>query len=131
MVFCNTLGSCRAVDFAFAEASVPHLAYHGDIPLDERKVGRNLSELEVKSEAGIKSACLPCAESPGHMTFIMLACAQMHPGTDIKGTDTAEACPGSPFWSIHPLPLGSPATQHPQVHHQRIFCINPGYRREP
>ena len=39
MVFCNTLDSCRAVDYALSDEGIAHVGYHGDIPLDRRKVG--------------------------------------------------------------------------------------------
>lgn len=45
MVFCNTAASCRAVQFALSEVSVPSLAYHGELNsaarLDNLKLFRN------------------------------------------------------------------------------------------
>ena len=37
MVFCNTLASCRAAEHHLAEASLPTLCYHGDVPPEERR----------------------------------------------------------------------------------------------
>ena len=66
MVFCNTLDSCRAVDFAFAEASVPRVAYHGDIPLDERKAA--LKQFNQPSTSG-----RPAQEAPRLMVCTDIA----------------------------------------------------------
>ena len=37
MVFCNTLGSCRAAEHFLGERDLATVCYHGDIPLAERK----------------------------------------------------------------------------------------------
>ena len=37
MVFCNTLGSCRATEHYLREKDVHTLCYHGDVPLDGRR----------------------------------------------------------------------------------------------
>eukprot|EP00890_Picochlorum_soloecismus_P001414 jgi/Picsp_1/2273/NSC_05737-R1_protein len=38
VVFCNTLNSCRAVEHYLREGDIGTVCYHGDIPVDERKV---------------------------------------------------------------------------------------------
>lgn len=38
MVFCNTLGSCRAVEHYLSEQGIPTVCYHGDVPVSERKI---------------------------------------------------------------------------------------------
>lgn len=36
LVFCNTVKSCRAAEFGLREVDIPALAYHGEVPSDER-----------------------------------------------------------------------------------------------
>lgn len=36
MVFCNTLGSCRAVDHFLQERGTNSVNYHGAVPAEER-----------------------------------------------------------------------------------------------
>ena len=38
IVFCNTLDSCRAVEHYCSEQGFPTVCYHGDVPLEERKI---------------------------------------------------------------------------------------------
>ena len=75
MVFCNTLGSCRAVDFAFAEASVPRVAYHGDVPLDERKAA--LKQFNQPSTSGKTAEEVPrlmvCTDIAARCAIMSLA----------------------------------------------------------
>ena len=49
MVFCNTLGSCRATEHYLREKDVHTLCYHGDVPLD----GRRQAIQEFTSEPGM------------------------------------------------------------------------------
>jgi superfamily II DNA/RNA helicase len=37
MVFCNSIASCRAVDYFLAENDVPTVCFHGDMPIASRK----------------------------------------------------------------------------------------------
>ncbi|GAX11778.1 hypothetical protein FisN_7Lh160 [Fistulifera solaris] len=51
MVFCNTAASCRAVQFALSEVSVPSLAYHGELNsaarLENLKLFRSSDQSQV------------------------------------------------------------------------------------
>ncbi|KAK9809038.1 hypothetical protein WJX72_008266 [[Myrmecia] bisecta] len=38
MVFCNTLDSCRATEHFLQERAVPTVCYHGDVPLNDRRL---------------------------------------------------------------------------------------------
>jgi len=57
MVFCNTLASCRATEHHLAEAGLPTLTYHGDIPLGGRKEA--IEEFEGEAE---KQPILVCTD---------------------------------------------------------------------
>jgi superfamily II DNA/RNA helicase len=37
LVFCNTMGSCRAVEHFCVDNSIPSVCYHGDMPIPQRK----------------------------------------------------------------------------------------------
>lgn len=47
MLFCNTLDSCRAVEHHLRERNIDTVCYHGDVPLEERKMAiRKFSGLD-------------------------------------------------------------------------------------
>ena len=66
MVFCNTVGSARAVEHAMRESGLPALTYHGDINSIERR-----TNLEKFKEGGVNFlVCTDIASRGLDMPFV-------------------------------------------------------------
>ena len=58
MIFCNTVGSCRAAQHALAEAGLPSLCYHGEL----NSAARSENLLKFRSGDSPESAILVCTD---------------------------------------------------------------------
>ncbi|KAI2501378.1 hypothetical protein MHU86_13114 [Fragilaria crotonensis] len=58
MIFCNTVGSCRAAQHALAEAGLPSLCYHGEL----NSAARSENLLKFRSGDSEESAILVCTD---------------------------------------------------------------------
>ena len=58
MIFCNTVGSCRAAQHALAEAGLPSLCYHGEL----NSAARSENLLKFRSGDSDESAILVCTD---------------------------------------------------------------------
>ena len=71
VVFCNTLSSCRAVEHYLREGDIATVCYHGDIPVDERKVA-------ISKFAGTH-------QGDSGMSYVLVATDLAARGLDIPG----------------------------------------------
>lgn len=56
LVFCNTVKSCRAAEFALREVDVAALSYHGEVPSGER--AKNLERFKAGEAEYLVSFCM-------------------------------------------------------------------------
>lgn len=79
MIFCNTVGSCRAAQHALAEAGLPSLAYHGELNSAARS--ENLRQFRASSSSDIGS-------DGAHVTPSILVCTDLAArGLDVPEVD--------------------------------------------
>ena len=51
MVFCNTMASCQAVEYALQEAELPVVMYNGDMTVEGRQASMKDSSTEISTKA--------------------------------------------------------------------------------
>jgi len=71
VVFCNTLNSCRAVEHYLREGDIDTVCYHGDIPVDERKIA-------ISKFAGVH-------KDSNDISYVLVATDLAARGLDIPG----------------------------------------------
>jgi len=82
MVFCNTAASCRAVEFALAEAGIACLSYHGELSSTARM--ENLQQFRRAGEASSEQQGQPSASSAPRV----LVCTDLAArGLDVPSVD--------------------------------------------
>ena len=68
MIFCNTIESCRAVEYSLSEAGIDISSYHGDLNSKEREANldsfrRGLKQYLVCSDIAARGIDIPGGES--------------------------------------------------------------------
>ena len=71
MVFCNTLGSCRATEHYLREKDIHTCCYHGDVPLD----GRREAIQEFTGDTGMNGQpVLVCTDLAARCVLLLEPC---------------------------------------------------------